>query len=106
MSSQEPPVIDFGRTSAIRIKKVPEHNTNSDLIAFYGTDPEAKTNLIEQFRQACEDFGFFQLINHNIPPGLQESVINQAKDLFDLPTETKEKYDKGTPIPLSKTIPN
>ncbi|KAJ6037087.1 hypothetical protein N7540_001366 [Penicillium herquei] len=74
MRPQEPPVIDFG--------------------PYYGSDPNARKNLVEQLRNACEEFGFFQLINHNIPSSLQQSIIDQSKDFFNLPIETKEKYEK------------
>jgi isopenicillin N synthase-like dioxygenase len=61
--------------------------------------------LIEQIRQACERFGFFQLINHHVPLTLQQQVIKQSKELFDLPIEVKEKYGKGKvsklPLPTS-----
>ncbi|KAJ5999269.1 Oxoglutarate/iron-dependent dioxygenase [Penicillium sp. IBT 35674x] len=45
-------------------------------------------------RDACKHFGFFQLVNHAIPTDLQQQVLEQTKDLFKLPLETKQKYDK------------
>lgn len=51
--------------------------------------------LIDQIRQACERFGFFQLINHDVPVELQHQVIDKCKELFKLPLEIKEKYAKG-----------
>lgn len=63
--------------------------------AYYGTDIEAKQKLVHEVRDACEQFGFFQLVNHPIPTDLQQQVLEQSKDLFRLPLETKQKYDKG-----------
>ncbi|KAJ5297040.1 oligo-1-6-glucosidase [Penicillium atrosanguineum] len=74
MRTGEPPVIDFG--------------------PYYGSDTEAKKNLVQEVRHACEQFGFFQLVNHAIPSDLQGQVLEQSKDLFELPLETKQKYDK------------
>ncbi|CAI7589298.1 unnamed protein product [Penicillium pancosmium] len=74
MTSEEPPVIDFS--------------------PFHGSDESKKVELVEQIRQACERFGFFQLINHDVPLTLQQQVIKQSKELFDLPIEVKEKYGK------------
>ncbi|KAL4881907.1 hypothetical protein BJY04DRAFT_207358 [Aspergillus karnatakaensis] len=71
MAAKEPPIIDFARTHP----------------------PTDK--LIRELRQACEEFGFFQIINHGIPADLQASILTQSKALFDLPLEVKEAYNKG-----------
>ncbi|KAI9929663.1 hypothetical protein ASPWEDRAFT_41116 [Aspergillus wentii DTO 134E9] len=74
MNPEEPPIVDFA--------------------PFYGPDTAAKEQMVQEIRQACETFGFFQLINHDIPLDLQQAIFKQSKDLFDLPTHIKEKYDK------------
>ncbi|KAL4951717.1 putative oxidoreductase [Aspergillus filifer] len=74
MTANEPPVIDFA--------------------PFYGPDSPAKDTLVRELRQACEEFGFFQLINHGIPSTLQESILAQSREFFDLPLDIKEKYSK------------
>lgn len=63
--------------------------------AFYGSNESKRLALIDQIRQACEGFGFFQLVNHDVPADLQQQVLEQTKELFDLPLEIKEKYGKG-----------
>jgi isopenicillin N synthase-like dioxygenase len=50
---------------------------------------------MKELRQACEEFGFFQIINHNISSNLQDSILHQSKKFFDLPIEIKETYSKG-----------
>ncbi|KAJ5120042.1 oxidoreductase [Penicillium atrosanguineum] len=97
MRTGEPPVIDFGRE--LRFQFLDLINESSKLItifhkAYYGSDTEAKKNLVQEVRHACEQFGFFQLVNHAIPSDLQGQVLEQSKDLFELPLETKQKYDK------------
>ncbi|KAJ5428431.1 Oxoglutarate/iron-dependent dioxygenase [Penicillium cf. griseofulvum] len=72
MNPNEPPIIDFS--------------------PFYTNDTK---DLIHQIKQACEQFGFFQLINHAIPTELQTAVLKHSKEFFNLPLETKEKYDQG-----------
>lgn len=64
-------------------------------IGFYGPDSAAKESLVKELKHACQEFGFFQLVNHAIPSDLQESILHQSKELFDLPIEVKEKYSKG-----------
>ncbi|KAJ5780386.1 Oxoglutarate/iron-dependent dioxygenase [Penicillium paradoxum] len=73
MNCEEPPIIDFA--------------------PFYSTNPTAKEALIDQIRQACSQFGFFQLINHPIPTSLQTAILHQSTEFFNLPLETKQKYD-------------
>ncbi|PYH96498.1 oxidoreductase [Aspergillus ellipticus CBS 707.79] len=65
-----------------------------DFEPFYSGDVERKALLIRQIRHACERHGFFQLVNHRVPTDLQEAILNQARDLFRLPLEIKDKYSK------------
>ncbi|RAK96011.1 isopenicillin N synthase family dioxygenase [Aspergillus ibericus CBS 121593] len=69
-----PPVIDFG--------------------PYYGDDVAKKAALVQQVRQACERHGFFQIINHQIPSDLPEAILQQAREIFSLPLEVKEKYSR------------
>ncbi|KAB8077475.1 hypothetical protein BDV29DRAFT_188677 [Aspergillus leporis] len=59
---------------------------------FYGPETTAKEKFVDEMQQACEDFGFFQTVNHSIPLDLQASIFQQSKEIFDLPVEVKEKY--------------
>jgi isopenicillin N synthase-like dioxygenase len=64
-------------------------------LAFYGPECAAKENLVKELKHACQEYGFFQLVNHTIPSDLQGSILHQSKKFFDLPIEVKEKYSKG-----------
>ncbi|CAG8260614.1 unnamed protein product [Penicillium nalgiovense] len=75
MNPNEPPIIDFA--------------------PFYAND-STKEDLIHQIRRACEQFGFFQLINHAIPTELQTAVLQHSSEFFNLPLEAKEKYNQAT----------
>ena len=92
MKPNEPPIIDFAR------KKCPWHpilrQYLTSAIAFCAND-STKEDLIHQIQQACEQFGFFQLINHAIPTELQAAVLQHSNEFFNLPLETKEKYNQG-----------
>ncbi|KAI9044348.1 isopenicillin N synthase family dioxygenase [Aspergillus affinis] len=67
-----------------------------DFEGFYTPDPIRKSSFLNQIRQACQDHGFFQIINHGIPDGIQADILSQARDLFSLPVEVKEKYSMDT----------
>lgn len=65
-----------------------------DFTPFYGQDKAARSKLEDEIRDACLDYGFFQLRNHGIPENLQKEILLQSKDFFSLSDEVKDKYNK------------
>ncbi|KAI5848767.1 hypothetical protein DFP73DRAFT_342076 [Morchella snyderi] len=97
--SKAPPVIDFARESPnpplhCHIIK-PASTEPKSPTAFYGNDPTARLNLVDKVRAACLDKGFFQIINHAVPPSLQDAMFRLAQEFFALPMEEKLKVDKN-----------
>ncbi|CRG85085.1 UPF0676 protein [Talaromyces islandicus] len=45
--------------------------------------------VVDQVRNACMTYGFFQLEGHGVPVHLQEAMLECAKTFFDLPLEKK-----------------
>lgn len=41
---------------------------------------------------ACQDWGFFQIVNHGIPHSLIDEIKGVAKEFFNLPLQEKQKY--------------
>ncbi|KAK1362390.1 Gibberellin 2-beta-dioxygenase 1 [Heracleum sosnowskyi] len=58
------------------------------------SNPDSKSCLVK----ACEDFGFFKVINHGIPTQLISNLESQAIKFFSLPLCEKEK--SGPPNPF------
>uniref|UniRef100_A0A6M2EGJ6 Fe2OG dioxygenase domain-containing protein n=1 Tax=Populus davidiana TaxID=266767 RepID=A0A6M2EGJ6_9ROSI len=56
-----------------------------------GNKDEYKSEML-QLTRACEEWGFFQVINHGIDLSLLESIEKVAEDFFVLPLEEKQKY--------------
>lgn len=48
-----------------------------------------RPKIVHQIIKACEEYGFFQLINHGISEELVKNVLNVAKEFFELPDEDK-----------------
>jgi isopenicillin N synthase-like dioxygenase len=65
------------------------------ITAFYESDEYSRKVLIQQIGDACRKSGFFQLVNHGIPDALQKSLLTCSEELFSLPEEIKELYNKG-----------
>ncbi|KAA0053981.1 gibberellin 2-beta-dioxygenase-like [Cucumis melo var. makuwa] len=57
-------------------------------------DPEAKTQIVK----ACEDFGFFKLVNHGVSDELIAALESETLKFFHLPQSEKEKA--GPPDPF------
>ncbi|KAL3739738.1 hypothetical protein ACJRO7_021069 [Eucalyptus globulus] len=55
------------------------------------SEDSAKPEL-EKLHQACKDWGFFQLINHDVSPKLIEKVKKGTEELFNMPMEEKKKF--------------
>ncbi|KAK0607045.1 hypothetical protein LWI29_008370 [Acer saccharum] len=55
-------------------------------------NPDDFKSEILNLTTACQDWGFFQVVNHGIDLGLLESIEKVAKDFFMLPLEEKQKY--------------
>ncbi|GLJ27422.1 hypothetical protein SUGI_0538430 [Cryptomeria japonica] len=47
---------------------------------------------VRKIGEACEEWGFFQVVNHGIPHSLIDSIKKIGKEFFQLPLETKQKY--------------
>ncbi|KAH7378230.1 putative oxidoreductase [Pyrenochaeta sp. MPI-SDFR-AT-0127] len=65
-----------------------------DFSAFHSDDTETKQSLVAQIGAACRHSGFFQIINHGISESLQQELLSCSEELFSLPIDIKEKYNK------------
>jgi hypothetical protein len=57
-------------------------------------DP-ALRSLVAAIGSACAEWGFFQVIDHEVPPALLRKVKSVAKGFFTLPLEEKHKIGRG-----------
>lgn len=48
--------------------------------------------IIDRVRHACEEWGFFQIVNHGIPTAFMEGVFEGVRNFHELDSETKKQY--------------
>ncbi|KAI3741714.1 hypothetical protein L1987_59388 [Smallanthus sonchifolius] len=51
--------------------------------------PALRLQLINEVRAACNQLGFFQVINHGIPTAVMKDALNSAEEFFNLPSDEK-----------------
>lgn len=51
----------------------------------------AELAVVGQIGKACEEWGFFQVINHGIPLDLIEEVLASSRIFFEYPAQEKMK---------------
>lgn len=55
-------------------------------------DMWGKPEGIRRVRSACEEWGFFQVVNHGVSHGLMERMRGAWREFFELPLDEKRKY--------------
>ncbi|PKA50029.1 Leucoanthocyanidin dioxygenase [Apostasia shenzhenica] len=56
-----------------------------------GTRDE-RSKIVREIGRACEERGFFALVNHGVPASLRAAVTAAMEDFFALPAEEREEY--------------
>lgn len=57
----------------------------------------AELGVVSQIGKACEEWGFFQVINHGIPVDLIEEVLATSRIFFEFPAQEKMKVRARAP---------
>ncbi|XP_061376299.1 protein DMR6-LIKE OXYGENASE 2-like [Gastrolobium bilobum] len=55
---------------------------------------ESREELISKIGKACEEWGFFQVINHGVPSEVSRKIEVVAKEFFEQSTEEKRKVKR------------
>lgn len=73
-----------------------------DVSLLVSDDPELHAKGVQDLGKACEDWGFFGVINHGIPDSLIDKIIRMCQEFHDMSSEEKQKYadNKGVSNPI------
>ena len=71
------------------ISKIP----SVDLNDFLSDDPQTKMKFVQAIGKAYQEIGFVALKGHFLNEGLVDQLYSECKQFFNLPIETKKKYE-------------
>ncbi|KAF5448455.1 hypothetical protein F2P56_028990, partial [Juglans regia] len=54
--------------------------------------PEQRSKIVNDLGKACQDWGFFVVINHGVPESLMKVMIETCGEFFKLTEEEKQEY--------------
>lgn len=60
-----------------------------------------RAEVVSQVRDACQTYGFFQLVGHGISTEMQDAILGCAKSFFDLSLEEKKTCGRENSLGLS-----
>lgn len=91
------------RPNAINLNPNPNPNPNLDLplIDFAQLLGPNRSQVLKSLAYACQNYGFFQVVNHGIPEEILSSMVNASKRFFEMPLSEREKYmsaDTNSPV--------
>ncbi|XP_047063378.1 2-oxoglutarate-dependent dioxygenase 19-like [Lolium rigidum] len=78
-----------------------------DLDVLVNGDAAQRSEAIRHLGRACEEWGFFMVINHGVPGSLQGATMDACKEMFGLPAEENAEYMNPTlmaPVSLGTSL--
>ncbi|CAL1390844.1 unnamed protein product [Linum trigynum] len=73
----------------------------TDLAEDFSHDPSVRSETLRRLSSACKDWGFFQVVNHDVDVDMMRNIREIWREFFDLPLDSKQQYandpisDKG-----------
>ncbi|XP_027156171.1 protein SRG1-like [Coffea eugenioides] len=63
-----------------------------DMQSLFSSAEKVSDLELQKLHSACKEWGFFQLINHEVSSSLVEKLKSEVQDFFNLPMAEKNKY--------------
>ncbi|XP_066353612.1 2-oxoglutarate-dependent dioxygenase 19-like isoform X2 [Miscanthus floridulus] len=69
-----------------------------DFDALVNGAAEQRAQAVRDVARACQDWGFFMVVNHGVPEDLKEAFMEACEGLFSSPEEEKAEYLEAGPM--------
>ncbi|KAJ4851302.1 hypothetical protein Tsubulata_001178 [Turnera subulata] len=66
------------------------HVSSLPILSLEGMDEDS--SMRDELREACEEWGFFQVINHGIPEGVLEDMLEGIRGFHEQDPQVKKEY--------------
>ncbi|CAK8538316.1 unnamed protein product [Lathyrus sativus] len=66
-----------------------------DLRGLSSVDPNEKASTFKKISEACNEWGFFQIVNHGVSHDLMDLAKETWRQFFHLPMEVKQEYSNS-----------
>ncbi|KAL5705444.1 hypothetical protein ACHQM5_023745 [Ranunculus cassubicifolius] len=71
------------------IEAVEEQIPTIDFSLLTSASPDQRSKTVQELAKACQEWGFFMVINHGVPESLTESMLAACQDFFNQTEEEK-----------------
>lgn len=65
--------------------------TSLDSIPIIDLSDPSSSLVVQKISHACEEYGFFQIVNHGVPEQVCNKMMTAITDLFNLPPEKRKE---------------
>jgi len=65
-------------------------------------DGPSRTTVIRQIQRACQEDGFFQIVNHGVPEMVMKNMMAIGKEFFEMPMEDRAYLYSDDPKQLAR----
>ncbi|KAK6253303.1 hypothetical protein QUC31_015023 [Theobroma cacao] len=56
-------------------------------------NPDERSKVLQELGDACQDWGFFMVINHGVPESMMQAIIEACRGFFELTEEEKQEFE-------------
>lgn len=71
-------------------------------IDLQGLDASNRSEIIQKIAHACQNYGFFQIVNHGVPEEVINNMMNVSKEFFNLPESERMKNYSDDPLKTTR----
>ncbi|KAJ6412595.1 hypothetical protein OIU84_005609 [Salix udensis] len=77
---------------------VDEEIPTIDFFMLFSDDPIQQSKALDHLSHACDEYGFFYLVNHGVPDTVIEGALEGIAEFFEVTkVEEKKEYRKSNP---------